>query len=677
MDEHDKLGLEFAAEGVSTTAHGIATVGDAVGGLIGSFGRLLAIAAPVSAALGSLGGALTAHKITEVAGAYEGVRNRMAGTLNALGFSDDFAEGLKVSGEMLDQIYATAAKLPGEAEDYIEVFTNNLPQLQSSLKGGLNEYVDFSNKYTAVAKSLQVDTMQASMDLQRMLQTGHGGAGLDVRTFTKLLPYLHTLQGQAGLTAQSFNAMTDVKRADLLAQSLKMLDPMVANMANSWDAVVGAVATAKRDLLRLSTEPLFDAMKASMQTVADLILDSHGKLTTFGRLVADIGTRISDHIGGAMDRVNDAIETMSGKLEDARLLLILGPQVGAAPPAWVGRIDAIVDRFMAAKDAAGGFAAGMGYGGSASKTSVGAGAAMGGLAGAALTHMLPGGALIGALIGPFMTTAGAAVGSQFGGVLEQAGIGHILDEVGGWFGRLKDPLMGVADGLASFLDNTLGRLIDQFSSDEVSTWFSALGDSIKNVLTALGPFADAAGALLGDLMPIVGGALKVAALALLGVIQGTADALGALTVVFRDAHKALGGDFSGTVKGQRGMDGDPNARAEYRAADESMGKATAALAAAGTSISTAESQRTGTFSKWLASFFDKTSDHAAAGGRAAQKKHAVGNTVQDFRGSRFTIQQDFDKKFDPDRVAVAFAKDVERIGTKRLQSAFEPLFGVS
>lgn len=675
MDEKDTLGLEFAASGVQTTAHGIASVGDAVGGLIGSFGRLLAIAAPVSAALGSLGGALTAHKVTEIAGAYEGVRNRMAGTLNALGFSDDFAEGLKVSAEMLDQIYATAAKLPGEAEDYIEVFTNNLPQLQSSLKGGLDEYVNFSNKYTAVAKSLQVDTMQASMDLQRMLQTGHGGAGLDVRTFTKLLPYLHQIQGQAALTAQSFNAMTDVKRADLLGQSLKMLDPMVSNMANSWDAVVGAVATAKRDLLRLSTEPLFDAMKASMQTISDLILNSNGKLTTFGRLVADIGTRISDHIGGAMDRVNDAIENMSAKLEDARLLLILGPQVGAAPPAWVQRVDTIVDRFMAAKDAAGGFAAGIGFGGAASKTSVGAGAAMGGLAGAALTNMLPGGAIVGALLGPFLTTIGAGIGAQFGGVLEQAGIGRLLDQVGEWFTTLKGPLMGVADGLASFLDNTIGGLINQFDSDEVSGWFSMLGDSIKNVLSAIGPFADAFGQFLGEMMPLIGGTLKIVALAFVGAIQLAADALGALTVVFKDATKAIHGDFGGTVKGQRGIGGDPNARAEYRAVDDSIGKATAGLANASAGLAASQQQHAGTFSKWLAGFFDKSSEHTLARSRAPQK-HAVGNTVQDFRGSRFTIQQDFDKKFDPDRVAVAFAKDVERIGTKRLQSAFEPLFGI-
>lgn len=53
-----------------------------------------------------------------------------------------------------------------------------------------------------------------------------------------------------------------------------------------------------------------------------------------------------------------------------------------------------------------------------------------------------------------------------------------------------------------------------------------------------------------------------------------------------------------------------------------------------------------------------------------------GRTVQDFRYSRFEIQQKFEEGFDPDRIAVAFASDVGRLGEQRLQSGFEPLFGV-
>jgi hypothetical protein len=49
--------------------------------------------------------------------------------------------------------------------------------------------------------------------------------------------------------------------------------------------------------------------------------------------------------------------------------------------------------------------------------------------------------------------------------------------------------------------------------------------------------------------------------------------------------------------------------------------------------------------------------------------------TQDFRYSRFQIQQEFAEGFDPDRIAVAFAQDLQRVGERQLQSGFEPIGG--
>lgn len=48
----------------------------------------------------------------------------------------------------------------------------------------------------------------------------------------------------------------------------------------------------------------------------------------------------------------------------------------------------------------------------------------------------------------------------------------------------------------------------------------------------------------------------------------------------------------------------------------------------------------------------------------------------DFRYSRFDIKQNFAEGFDPDRIAVAFANDLSRLGEMRVSSQFAPLFGV-
>lgn len=50
--------------------------------------------------------------------------------------------------------------------------------------------------------------------------------------------------------------------------------------------------------------------------------------------------------------------------------------------------------------------------------------------------------------------------------------------------------------------------------------------------------------------------------------------------------------------------------------------------------------------------------------------------VQDFRGSRFEITQQFAEGFDPDRIAVTFANDLSSLGERRLQSGLAPTFAV-
>lgn len=49
-------------------------------------------------------------------------------------------------------------------------------------------------------------------------------------------------------------------------------------------------------------------------------------------------------------------------------------------------------------------------------------------------------------------------------------------------------------------------------------------------------------------------------------------------------------------------------------------------------------------------------------------------TVNDFRFSKFDIRQEFAEGFDPDRIAVAFASDLSKLGEMRMQSAYAPLY---
>ena len=75
------------------------------------------------------------------------------------------------------------------------------------------------------------------------------------------------------------------------------------------------------------------------------------------------------------------------------------------------------------------------------------------------------------------------------------------------------------------------------------------------------------------------------------------------------------------------------------------------------------------------------SDEAAASAARAVSRDTPAarggaHTNQDFRYSRFDITQRFEEGFDPDRIAVAFADDLGRVGEMRVNSGMEPLFGL-
>lgn len=69
--------------------------------------------------------------------------------------------------------------------------------------------------------------------------------------------------------------------------------------------------------------------------------------------------------------------------------------------------------------------------------------------------------------------------------------------------------------------------------------------------------------------------------------------------------------------------------------------------------------------------------------RAVAKKTKASDTPEtrqapynDFRGSKFDIEQKFAEGFDPDRIAVAFSNDLAALADRRLQPGLSPLFAV-
>lgn len=237
--------------------------------------------------------------IASIGSSFESNTNAIAAMLATLGKSSDFNAGLVDAEKTINRIVLDAAKLPGTAEEYIEVFKMGLPSLIDAMPGAsADEIAAFTNRLTAIGTSiLQVDAPQLGRDLQLMLGS-IGRAGGHVKTFAQLLGYLKKLPGQANLTAQGFNAMSQPARLKLLQDVLfnPNLSAGLKRAETSFDAMAGAAKSMVTTLVRKSTIPLFEGMKTGLDELNKMFFTADGELTPLGKDIVDTIKTISEWV---------------------------------------------------------------------------------------------------------------------------------------------------------------------------------------------------------------------------------------------------------------------------------------------------------------------------------------------------------------------------------------------
>lgn len=603
-------------------------------GLSSSVGGLSSmISGPLVAALGGLATGAALKGIAGIHSEFEDTKIALAGFLSALGVSKDFSQGMRDAAAAQQAIIVAAAKLPGEAEDYINVFRAGLPEVQSAIGGTLKDMYSFTNQLTAVTSSLSIDSAQVGRDVKLMLAAGQGRAGGHVKTWTSLLPFLQKLPGQADLTAKKFNAMTQAQRGMLIKQVLtgKELGAMVDEMGSTWSAQVGALVSNSKALLRLSTGPLFEGLKGAVSYMNALFFDSEGSLTEMGKTAVAIGAIVSTHLVRGFRRAFDW----------ARQLLGVMVQVGETLMKSRG-FQRITDFVGSLAGQAGAFAKTAG-GFRHADAPVAGGPAIAGLIDAFSRPGVLEGVVeplgrifndLTKLLAPFM-----ALMTAVSGVLGDL-VAAILPAFMGAVANLVGPLV-------TFMTGVFG--IATMIYDQLRPALSGLWSAVAVVVSALG-------GLFHQYLRLVGAALlwlyrKIAVV----VVPAFSLLVKAITAVVNFVGKYIGSLAESAklnadqILGPEAEDGGPTGGLLgdiLKAIDDQKSKDEAARSA------------------------EKSAARSTPGARGGAQ------TYQDFRGSRFDIQQKFAEGYDPDRIAVAFAQDVGRLGEQRLQSGFEPVFGV-
>lgn len=288
-------------------------------------------------------------EIAAINSSFEQNRIQIATFLNALELSPSFEQGLSDASDIIAQITKDAAKLPGEAEEYVEVFKTNAAYLKQAIPGGsASDIAAFTNRLTAVAKTVAstMDAGQIGRESGMLLAT-EGRAGSHNVLWQKLLPILMQVDGQAKITAQSFNALTQTKRVELLNKAFDKMQPGLDAASDSFDAMWGAAVSGVKQMVRALTPGVFAGMKAAISELTGVFINDQGKLTAFGESVATVGRdvgifvtrmiRFAYKLGGALVDLADAEPAVK-----FGLIGIIGAVVGLEKVLKFGLIGAIL-----------------------------------------------------------------------------------------------------------------------------------------------------------------------------------------------------------------------------------------------------------------------------------------------------------------------------------------------
>ena len=600
--------------------------------LVSSFGSMKTMVMGAVAALGV--GGLVSH-IIDVGSQAEQTSIVLGGMLTAFGYSGNMVQGMQMASGVMEQIEMAAARLPGEAQDYINVFQAGFAQIETtaratlgeagirgelermagqSLPTALDQMTAFSNQMTAIGSTFGRQSEVTGRNLNLILQ-GRGAASNEL--LSDLMPYLRLVDGQANLTAVSLSHMTNEQRTRVLVQGMAKLQPMLAAAGNTWDALSGAMATTVKQTIRGATLPLFNEIK-------DVVGEVGRRLDQWKPRIVSIGASISLGLVAGFQRVRGIVAglshspafqqlaAMAMRGRDMVLRIIEGEGAARSAGAAVG---------LAAMGPQGVVLAGV-------ASTLAANATMQkdllGSTNVALTNLaLTAPAAVGAL-GAFSTASGGFTAGLVVGLWN--GVAIITDGLR----QFVTPLLNVANDLWT----TIGPGMTQLGTE--------VGGLVASITTMLRPALTLFGGVIQSVWATIGGPVRTAVDGFVAVLTFAVQQLSRFFRFTGGVMQTAANVFQEQVGSthQRGVVGARTAAAQ------------SATDAAAHAAAQAESRRPTT--------------------PAARAGHTTHN---DFRHSRFDITQKFAEGFDPDRIAVGFVTDLERMSNARLTSGFSPLFG--
>lgn len=582
-------------------------------------------------------------------------------------YNDQFAQGRAMARQTIAEMAQIAAVLPGELSDYTMSLSQNLPMMAQAGMGR-RDATSLISYLQAGAIAAGIDSDQAARDLTQFLTMGPHMVDRSWMEVWK--QYARDPRTHQQLSAERIRAMPVARRIEVLQDIANQLGPLMNATGDSYEALTGTLTSIINEFKLAVTEPIFDRLKnviANLNRVFGFLLERAAPLV--GIFVKPLAAEGGKKLERAVNWFTVAFEKNASRLE--HLIPVLTGYydfaaghlrgalqgVGAVGGRWV---DYVKGQY------------GAHYG------NVGAGeGAMGHVAAlfagrAAFTALAATGAA------PIVVGAGIALAAILGRMLVRgqlnstfaalAGAGQLvmitLFRLGSILYRTWDAFAGIVQAVLQLVLPTLVNLFGAMLAGAIGL-VTALFNVLMQILAAFAPVLMGVVAVFMGLWALVDLLVAVFRVAVLAFTSGSTETTDFVDKM-RTAVSALQ-DFSreltdslNYLKHHFGLMTDE----EYQLASSRMG------AAADRTPQWMHDMRAAM--ETMRNRVNETLGNTRPRGAPPQRPH----TTQDFRYSRFDITQKFAEGFDPDRIASAFASDLEAMASQRLQSGFTPVGSV-
>lgn len=248
--------------------------------------------------------------------------------------AQDFQNAMAVSKELMMQIRLEASKLPGTAEEMMEIMRAAMPGAIQSGKSimGQDSAFEMSKRLMAAANLLQIPggSTTVAREFQAMME---GRA----QTRNDLFARIRSLMNDGkGISSKEFNALSESGRWEQVSKALqRLVDPALPTYANTWKAISTTTLNWAQQLARVATDNPYHVLLDSLKSLNDWTQKNQSSIESFAKSIGDkLGGALKSTFGFMKDTFDFIVknkDTITTVLEAAGALL-LGSRIGKAGP---------------------------------------------------------------------------------------------------------------------------------------------------------------------------------------------------------------------------------------------------------------------------------------------------------------------------------------------------------